>query len=281
MSVVDLAALPDPAIVEVLDFETVLAAMRADLLRRYPAAADVLDLESEPLVKLLEAFAYRELLFRQRVNEAARANLLAYATGTDLDHKGAFYNLPRQPGEADDRYRLRIQLRIAAIAGNGTAAQYRLVAIGASANVRDASVAQPVPGAVEVVLWLVDPAQAATTRAVVLAALDAEGARPLGVPVSVSVAQPRAIDVTAWIWRDPSAPADLVLRIATAFEASLAGYARLGRPVSKSWITTRLHAEGVSRVQYPNATTPAVNTALAANEYPVLGTLQLVDQGVE
>ena len=99
----DIATLPPPSVVEPLDFEAILAAQRTDLIARYPEAADVLDLESEPLAKLMEVFAYRELLYRARVNDAARAHLVAFATGSDLEHLGAFYNVPRIDGEADDR----------------------------------------------------------------------------------------------------------------------------------------------------------------------------------
>ncbi len=35
-----------------------------------------------------EENAYREVIWRQRVNEAARAVMLAYATGADLDQIG-------------------------------------------------------------------------------------------------------------------------------------------------------------------------------------------------
>ena len=57
MNTLDLSALPRPAVVETLDYETVLAELRADLLRLYPAAAEVIDLESEPLIKLLQVAA--------------------------------------------------------------------------------------------------------------------------------------------------------------------------------------------------------------------------------
>ena len=76
MNAPDLTQLPPPEVVETLDFETILQVHRADLLARYPEAAAVIDLESEPLNKLLQAHAYRELLYRQRVNEAL-ANLQA------------------------------------------------------------------------------------------------------------------------------------------------------------------------------------------------------------
>ncbi|MBU1350635.1 MAG: baseplate J/gp47 family protein [Gammaproteobacteria bacterium] len=279
-SIPDLAQLPAPNVVEALDYETILGAHRADLLARYPAAADVIALESEPLAKLLQAHAYRELLYRQRVNDAARAYLLAYATGADLDHKGAFYGLPRLPGEADERYRVRIQLRIRALAGNGTREHYELVALTASPNVRDAIAMQPWPGSVRVQLWLHDTTTADATQAAVLAALNADGARPLGVPVSVSLARPRAIHITAALTREPGAPTTLVAQLQAALPLALAAYARLGRAVPRSWVTTRLHVEGIAAVRYPDAAAPAELTPMADDEYPVLGALQLVDEGV-
>ena len=52
------------------------------------------------------------MLLRNRINIAARGQLLAYAAGTDLDHLAAFYGVERLAGEGDERLRLRIQLRI-------------------------------------------------------------------------------------------------------------------------------------------------------------------------
>jgi phage-related baseplate assembly protein len=49
------------------------------------AIARTLALESEPIVKLLQENAYREVIWRQRVNEAAQAVTLAYSAGRDLD----------------------------------------------------------------------------------------------------------------------------------------------------------------------------------------------------
>jgi phage-related baseplate assembly protein len=279
-SATNLQTLAAPQVLEALDFESILAQHRADLIARLPEVEAVLALESEPLTKLIETHAYRELLYRQRVNAAARANLLAFASGSDLDHKGAFYNVPRLANEADERYRQRIQLRIAALAGNGTAEQYRLLALTASQNVFDAAVFQPTPGSVGVLLWLVDVTAGAQTLAAVQAALGAENARPLGVPVSVSLAVPKPIDIVARLWREPSAPTDLVAQVAAALPAALVGYARLGRPVSRSWVTARLQADGIARVVYPQADAPAEFTALAAGEYPVLGQVQLTDEGI-
>ncbi|CAN7469008.1 baseplate assembly protein [Acidovorax sp. LjRoot194] len=281
MTIPDLNKLPAPTVVEPLDFETIYEAHRDELLVRYPAAAEVIALESEPLAKLLQAHAYRELLYRQRVNDAARAYLLAFATGADLDHKGAFYGVPRLPGETDARYRVRIQLRIRALAGNGTREHYELAAMTASQNVRDAIATQPWPGSVRVQLWLHDTSTADATRAAVLAALNADDARPLGVPVSVSLARPRAINITAGLVREAGAPTTLLAQLQAALPAALASYARLGRAVSRSWVTTRLHVEGVVAVRYPDQTAPADITPMADDEYPVLGALLLMDEGMQ
>ncbi|MDX7379640.1 baseplate J/gp47 family protein, partial [Enterobacter hormaechei] len=100
MAIVDLNQLAAPDVVEVLDYETILAERKATLVSLYPeeqqeAVARTLTLESEPIVKLLEENAYREVIWRQRVNEAARAVMLAYAAGSDLDQIGANSSVPR------------------------------------------------------------------------------------------------------------------------------------------------------------------------------------------
>lgn len=92
----DLSQLPPPEVVEGLSFETILAEMTADLKARDPAF-DAL-VESDPAMKILEVAAYRELLLRQRVNDAARGVMLAYAAGADLDHLGALFGVKRLTG---------------------------------------------------------------------------------------------------------------------------------------------------------------------------------------
>ena len=277
MNAPDLTQLPPPEVVETLDFETILQVHRADLLARYPEAAAVIDLESEPLNKLLQAHAYRELLYRQRVNEAARAHLLAFATGADLDHKAAFYGLTRLDGESDERLRARVQLRIKSLAGNGTREAYELTAMTASQNVRDARATQPFPGRVHLLLWCHDAAQAEATLATVLAAINADDGRPLGVPVTVALARARAINITAAIEREAGAPADLAQRLVVMLADALAAYARLGRDVPRSWITARLHTAQVAAVRFPDPAAPAESTPLDDDEYPTLGVVHIED----
>jgi phage-related baseplate assembly protein len=59
------------------------------------AVRRTLALESEPVTKLLQESTYREILLRQRINEAAQAVMVAYAIGGDLDQLAANYNVKR------------------------------------------------------------------------------------------------------------------------------------------------------------------------------------------
>ncbi len=124
------------------------------------AVARTLTLESEPLVKLLEENAYRELIWRQRVNEAARAVMLACAAGNDLDVIGANYNttrliitpaddstIPPTPAvmESDTDYRLRIQQAFEGLSVAGSAGAYQYHGRSADGRVADISVTRRRP----------------------------------------------------------------------------------------------------------------------------------------
>ena len=139
----ELAGLPTPQVLETLRFETVFDALLRDFQVRYPQYSALL--ASDPAIKLIEVAAYRELLLRSRINEAARANLLAFAVGNDLEHLGAFYGVSRLPQEQDEPLRRRIRARIMGFANAGGAAHYRYWALSASPEV--AHVAGPRSGA--------------------------------------------------------------------------------------------------------------------------------------
>lgn len=83
-----------PALIETIDFEAILAERLADLQVRLPDV-DTLGLETEPLVALQQADAYREMLDLARINDKVRGLLAAFATGTDLDHVAALAGMRR------------------------------------------------------------------------------------------------------------------------------------------------------------------------------------------
>lgn len=155
---IDLAKLPAPKIIDELTFEQIFNEMRDHLIELDSSLADVLYLESEPLVKLLQVSAMRELLLRRKIKNAGEAVMIAYATGPDLENLGALLKVQRlivQPAdenaipptpavyEDDERYRSRIQLALDGLSTAGPERAYIYHALGASADVLDVSVDAP------------------------------------------------------------------------------------------------------------------------------------------
>ena len=71
----DLSRLPPPVLVEPLDFETILAKRIAKFRELFPDFNALT--ESDPSMIHLQESAYRELVFRQRVNDAAKGGIVA------------------------------------------------------------------------------------------------------------------------------------------------------------------------------------------------------------
>jgi phage-related baseplate assembly protein len=182
---IDLSKLPAPEVIEPLSYEEILAEMRADLEARDPAYSAWL--ESDPGVKLLEVCAYRELLVRARVNDAARSVLVAFATGTNLDHLGALFGEARLEGESDTAYRSRIPLALEKASVAGPAGAYEAHARAADDDVKDVAVLSPSPGLVRVVVLgkLGDGTPGADLLLAVDAAVSGETVRPLTDTVEV------------------------------------------------------------------------------------------------
>ena len=198
---VDLSRLPAPAVIEQLDFETLLAQAKAQFLLIWPEFSA--NLESDPVVKLLELFCYRELVLRQRVNDAAHAVMPAYALGSDLDQIAAGFGVERfilDPGnpllgiaptyESDTDFRRRMVLGPEGFSVAGPAGAYIFHALSADGDVRDASVESPDPGEVVVTILSrtgtgeASPALLATVNA----KLNSDTIRPLTDLVTVQSA---------------------------------------------------------------------------------------------
>lgn len=270
---IDLSQLPDPAVVEALDFETLLAQRKARLIALWPAAEQAalaarLELESEPLTKLLQENTYRELLLRQRVNEAALATMLAKATGTDLEQIAAGVNLtrlvvtPANPSavpptaavmETDDALRERVQMAWEGLSVAGPRNAYILHARNASGLVADASATSPSPAAVTVTVQALtgDGSASAELLAIVAKALNDDDVRPVGDRLTVQSAQILTYQVTAVLHlANTGAEAEVIL--ATA-KSNLTTYVkqrrRLGVRIPRSGIDAALHVAGVAWVE--------------------------------
>ena len=122
----NLTSLPDPAIIEALSFQTIFNDLKDDFSTRFSEYSALV--ESDPAIKLLEVAAQREVILRQRVNDAFKATLLAFAAGTDLDQLAA-YGLTRLTDELDADLRERTINRIQGSSTAGGAAWYRYQAL--------------------------------------------------------------------------------------------------------------------------------------------------------
>ncbi len=263
-SLIDMSQLPAPSVVEALDYETILALMLTDLIQRDSTFSALV--ESDPAYKILEVCAYREHLIRQRVNDASRGVMLAYATSTDLDHLAALYDVERllvdqgdpeavppipPTYESDDRLRLRVQMAPESWTTAGSRGSYAFHALSASALVKDVAVESPTPG--EVVVTVLSATGDGTVDTPLLeavdAALSAETVRPLCDAVTVQAAQitPYSIDAALTLYVGPDT--ETVRQAAAgAAQAYAAAQHRLGRDVTISGLYAALHQPGVQRV---------------------------------
>ena len=119
----------------------------AEIVAKMPP--EITLLESDPAAKILEIVAFREMILRERINNAAKANLLAFAAGSDLDYLAEFYGVERQESEPDEQFRTRIKARIAAFSNAGSKEHYRFHALSSSQHVKDALASTPGNGVVK------------------------------------------------------------------------------------------------------------------------------------
>lgn len=244
----ELAGLPTPQVLETLRFETVFDALLRDFQVRYPQYSALL--ASDPAIKLIEVAAYRELLLRSRINEAARANLLAFAVGNDLEHLGAFYGVSRLPQEQDEPLRRRIRARIMGFANAGGAAHYRYWALSASPEVADVAVDSPGPGRVRISVLptghsdTVPEALLETVRATVLR----DDVRVLTDTVEVVPVSLVPVTVSAQIWLYPDTPLAVFEGLAPRLTRELAQAAVLGWDLTQSWLIGQLQQPGIHKV---------------------------------
>lgn len=279
MAEFDLSSYPPPEAVEELDFEALFAAFKADMTARMPEAAALLELESEPITKLGQTHSFVTMLVLARVNDAIRANLLAYATGTDLDHLAAFYDVVRLMGELDEPFRRRVILAIQGRSTGGTAPRYRSVALGASVRVADAVVYRVgTDPTVRVAVYATDNGGVADAGllADVTAALNDPAVRMVNDTILVQSAVFEVVNVTANVWLLPEASNTILTVLPDTLRGGWAGETGLGFDLTRSWLTARLMVSGVQRVEI---VTPAVDVIAPPERAINLGTITLNNMG--
>ncbi|MBV2149282.1 baseplate J/gp47 family protein [Sphingobium sp. AS12] len=275
---VDLSRLPAPTIIEALDFETIYAAALAEFIGLVP---DFVARESDPATKLLQVFAYRELILRQRINDALRGVMVAYAVGADLDNLGALLGVARltltPPDtvlniaaimESDTDFRRRIVLSPEGYSVAGPEGAYIYHALSAHPDVLDASATSPEPGHVLVSVLSRNGAGAASQALVdtVAAYLTDETRRPLTDYVTVQSAQIVNYTIVATLTTFSGPDGGVVIAAAQAkLAAYIADSHRIGRDITRSGIFAALHVEGVQNV---TLTSPAADIVVARTQAP-------------
>lgn len=269
---VDLSKLDAPKVLEDLNYETLLAERKAEFIALFPQEERPfwqarLNLESEPITKLLQEVVYLQLLERSRINQAAQATMLAYATGSDLDVIAANFNVQRQvvqvennsvtpkiPAvlEDDTSLRLRTQLAFEGLSVAGPRSAYVFHALSAHPEVADVSVVSPEPAHVTVTI-LSRIGQGTASETVLQAVrerLNDDNIRPIGDRVTVQSATIHNYTIHAklHLYRGPEyepIKAEALKKLTAYTEEKR----RLGRDISLSGIYAALHLEGVQRVE--------------------------------
>ncbi|MFZ1873247.1 MAG: baseplate J/gp47 family protein [Chania sp.] len=280
MPTIDLSQLPTPTIIEALDFETILADVKAVMIAAFPAdqqasVAAALSLESEPLNVIAQAMAYRELLLRRRINEGAAACMLSHAEGADLDNLAANLDTERLTitpetdtadavMESDEALRLRAQSAFEGMSVAGPSAAYEYFSRSASGKVADARATSPAPAEVVIAILSTDGDGTASPEllTIVSAAVNDEEVRPLGDRVTVRSAEIVEYTIDAELFLYPGPESEPIINAAMAsLRAFLAANdRRIGRDVVRSAISAALHVPGVQRVEL-NA--PAVDLQIS------------------
>lgn len=276
MTVLDFATIPAPTIIEALDFELILQDLIDDLRSRDASYTAIL--ESDPVIKLLEVCAARELILRQRINDALLATLLRYSNGPDLDNLAAFYGVVLQPNEPDGELRDRTIERIKGSSTAGGAAWYRYQALTADPRVKDAAVSSPAPGEVLISILSTEPDGLASPGLIeaVESVVLADDVRVVTDAVTVVPATIATVNVTASIWLLPEAPSTVVDTLPDVLEAAFTSEGGLGFDITTSWLISKLHAPGVQRV---DLLSPAATIVCGPSTAPALGTVTVTLAG--
>ena len=242
----------NPQVIEELSLDEILQQMKQKLIEideKYTAYV-----ESDPLVKLIEVAAYRELLLRQRVNQAAKSNLLAFATGSDLDNLAAFYDVKRRENETDEELRERVRAKIVGWSSAGSREAYRYHALNSDPRVKEANADSPEPGVVRISILSKENGGVVSQDLLetVTKYMLREDIKMLTDTVRVVPCNLIDIDVRTKIILMSGTPIEFLNSIKASFKKNFEKIAGLGVSISRALIISNLFLDGVKDVQLLN-----------------------------
>ncbi|KAB2752903.1 baseplate J/gp47 family protein [Brucella anthropi] len=255
MSTFDFSTLPPPEVIKTFYYETILSERMTDLRQRLLAAGidyDVGHLETDILKVVHLGDSMREVTLRSAINDAAMANLLAFALGGDLEHLAFFYDVERLEGETDDALRDRTVLAIKARSPGGSEWWYAAAAKRADVRIRSVKPYREKFWPIIHIAVLSNenggiPDQkmldAVTTEVM------SDRVRLLNDTLIIEPAVATGTDIEADIWLLPDAAFGLMDVLPEILRQAWKSEAAIGFDLEPSWIEARLHVSGVKRVQ--------------------------------
>ena len=275
MSTVDFSQLPEPNLIQELDYESIFNERKEKFIALYPATEQnqwrtILNRESDPVVKVLQENAYLELLYRNKCNADARSLLLAYAEGSDLDHLALTeYGLirlivtpadnsvvPPSPAiyESDERLRERCLLSFDGMNTAGSANAYRYFALSADGRVDGIKVRsdEANPYLLDIVITQVDSLNGEASAELITAvqkALDPDHVRPVCDRPTVKASSATNYQIEAQLYVGKNAEDALLLEAANIrLDKYIKNAQKNGESIYRSAIFAALHVDGIQRV---------------------------------
>ena len=285
MSTVDFSQLLPPSLITELSYEAIFTKRKESFISLYDASEqqavrELLQRESEPVVKLLQENAYLEMLYQAKCNADARSLLLAYAEGADLDHLALTeYGLVRllvTPAdntvippieavyESDERLKERCILSFDGMNTAGSSNAYRYFTLSADGRVDGIKVRseQDSPYLLDVVITQVDSVNGQASEelvSIVQAALDPDHVRPICDRPTVKSSLATNYQIEAVLYVGKNAEDALLLEAANLrLDKYIKNAQKNGESIYKSAIYAALHVDGIERVEIISPTADLV-----------------------
>ena len=305
MSTVDFSQLLPPSLITELSYEAIFTKRKESFISLYDASEqqavrELLQRESEPVVKLLQENAYLEMLYQAKCNADARSLLLAYAEKSDLDHLALTeYGLTRlvvTPAnntvippidtvyESDERLRERCLLSFDGMNTAGSANAYRYFALSADGRVDGIKVRsdEANPYLLDIVITQVDSLNGEASVELITAvqkALDPDHVRPVCDRPTVKASSATNYQIEAQLYVGKNAEDALLLEAANIrLDKYIKNAQKNGESIYRSAIFAALHVDGIQRVVI---TSPVNDLVMDSYHHPFCIAKTIAIGGVE
>lgn len=264
-----------PTLIQPLDYEVILNDRKERFISLFEISEqehwrNVLGRESDPITKLLQENAYLELLYRNKCNADARALLIAYAVGSDLDHLALTeYGLvrlivtpadnsvvPPSPAiyESDERLKERCLLQYDGMNTAGSSNAYKFFTLTADGRVDGVKVHSDIdhPYLLDIVISQVDSENGQASQElidIVQNALDPDHVRPICDRPTVKSSIPQPYQLSARLFVGKNAKDSLLLEAAQLrIQSYIQKTRKEGQSIRLSALYAALHVDGIKRV---------------------------------